>query len=116
MAIPQETRAKWQAQITLGTGDTTKTLLAAPPAPYATLRAYCTHMVALCLVSAAQAITITAGSMTFMSLPVSWAVGNEHFFGPMVLGLPGAAATAITITPASAGPSIHVVAEGYYAE
>jgi hypothetical protein len=32
----------------------------------------------------------------------------------MDYGLIGQAATALTIVPAAAGPSVHVVAEGYY--
>jgi hypothetical protein len=103
---------RWSAEITLGTGDTTKTLLAAPTGTRKAI--VVTHCVAHVLVAAAQAVDIKIGTVMVRRLGVSEAVGNESFVGPMDYGLIGQAATALTIVPAAAGPSVHVVAEGYY--
>lgn len=116
MAIPQEQLANWSAEITLGAGDTTKTLLAAPAAPYAGRRIYVTHLHATSLIAAAQAVDIKIGTVNVLRLVASWAVGNETFIGPMIRGLRGDVAGALVITPAAAGPSIHVIAEGYYGD
>lgn len=112
MAIPQETRKLWQAEITLLAGDATKTLLAAPVGPETKI--VCTHMVARIITSAAQAVDIKIGTVNVRRLAASEAVGTESFLGPMINGLEGQAGQALTIVPAAAGPSVHVVAEGYY--
>jgi hypothetical protein len=116
MGIPQEAYALWSAEITLGAADTTKTLIAAPAAPYATRTLYVTHIHATSLISAAQAVDIKIGSTNLIRLAASWAVGNETFLGPMIRGLRGQPGQALTIVPAAAGPSIHVIAEGYYGD
>ena len=116
MAIPQETRKLWQAEITLLAADTTKTLLAAPAGSTTSpeTKIVVTHIVAHVLVSAAQAVDIKIGSVNVRRLAASEAVGAETFFGPMINGIEGQALQALTIVPAAAGPSVHVIAEGYY--
>lgn len=102
---------RWSAQTTLLVGDATKTLLPAKSGRIAV----CTHILANCLVSAAQSVVIACGTMTLMSLAASEGVAAEHFWGPADYGLPGSAVnTAIIITPSAAGSSWHVKAEGYY--
>lgn len=73
-----------------------------------------THYRARILVSAAQAVDIKIGTVNICRFAASEVVGTESFMGPMDFGLIGQAATALTINPAGAGPSIHLVAEGYY--
>lgn len=116
MAIPQETRKLWQAEITLLVGDATKTLVAAPAGTTASpeTKIVVTHMVARVLVSAAQAVDIKIGTVNVRRLAVSEAVGTESFMGPMINGIEGQALQPLTIVPTAAGPSVHVVAEGYY--
>jgi hypothetical protein len=112
MGIPQETKKRWSAEITLGAADTTKTLVAAPG--LGTTAIVCTHLVARILVAAAQDVDIKIGSVNLRRLKASEVVGTESFFGPMIQGIVGQAGQALTISPAAAGPSVHVVAEGYY--
>lgn len=110
--LPQESKEGWSAEITLGAADTTKTLLAAPTGQRKAI--VVTHLVAHVLVSAAQTIDIKVGTVVIRKLGASAGVGVETFVGPMVKGLFGQAGQALTIVPAAAGPSVHVVAEGYY--
>jgi hypothetical protein len=112
MAGRLDNKERWSAEVTLLAADTTKTLLATPTGTRKTI--VVTHVVAHCLVSAAQAVDIKIGSVNVRRLAASEAVGSESFLGPMDYGLIGQAASAMTIVPAAAGPSWHVVAEGYY--
>lgn len=100
----------WSAEVTLAASDTTKTLLAAKTGRVPVM----THMIARILVAAAQTVDIACGTVKYKRFGASEAVGTEAFLGPMEYGLPGVSGTAIVITPAAAGPSVHVVAEGYY--
>lgn len=74
----------------------------------------CTFYRVRVLVSAAQAVTIAVGTTNICKLAASEAVSVESFMGPMDYGLVGQAGQPLTITPASAGPSLHFIAEGYY--
>lgn len=111
MATPQEGYKNWSAEITLGAADTSKTLVAAPGA---TQTLVCTHLVARFLVAAAQDVDIKIGTVMLRRFKASEVVGTESFFGPMLRGIVGQLGQPLTINPAAAGPSIHVVAEGYY--
>lgn len=113
MSTPQEQYEQWSAEITLGAADTTKTLVATPTGNRKAI--VCTHLIARVLVAAAQDVDIKIGTVLLKRIKASEVVGTEAFIGPMVRGLIGQAATALTIVPAAAGPSVHVVAEGYYA-
>lgn len=110
MGSRMHTRENWSAEITLGAADANKTLLAAKTGR----KTVVTHLVARVLVSAAQAITIAIGSVAVCKIGASEAVGSESFFGPAEYGLVGDSGTAVVITPAGVGPSLHVRAEGYY--
>lgn len=109
--IPQENYKRWSAEVTLDTGDTSKSLLAAPGA---NKQIVVTFLVASVVVSAAQAVDIAIGTVNVMRIGASPGVAAQQFMGPMVEGIKGIANTALVITPAAAGPKIHVIAEGYY--
>lgn len=101
---------QWSCETTLLAADATKVAL-----PTKTGRTtVCTFYRARILVSAAQAVNITIGNVTICKFAASEAVSVESFMGPMDYGLVGQAAQPLTITPAAAGPSVHLIAEGYY--
>lgn len=110
MSKRMATQENWSAEVTLLAADATKTLLAARTGR----RIVVTHLVCHQIVSAAQAVNITIGTVTVKRIGVSEAVGSEGFIGPMERGLVGDISTALLIVPTVAGPSVHVVAEGYY--
>lgn len=110
MANGQDTYQQWSAEVTLGAGETSHVIQAAPGANKTLV---VTFIVIHILTSAAQAADITIGATNILRLPASLAAGSEAFFGPLIRGIVGAANTALVITPAAAGPAIHVVAEGY---
>lgn len=101
---------RWSAEVTLAAADATKTLLAAKAGRVTVV----THLVSHVLVAAAQAVDIKMGTVMIRRVAISEGVGSESFIGPMDYGLPGPVSTAITIVPTAPGPSVHVVAEGYY--
>lgn len=110
MASRTGTMERWSAEATLATGDASKTLLAAKTGRSIVVTFYRARI----LVAAAQAVDIKVGTVVACKFAASEAVGTESFIGPMDYGLVGQVSTALTITPAAAGPSMHVVAEGYY--
>jgi hypothetical protein len=110
MAIPQEMYETWAVEGTLLVGDTTRTLLAARADSTMVL----THMTARVIVSAAQAVNLTIGSVTVKRFAVSEPIASEAFVGPMLKGIYGQKGQALVATPAAAGPSIHFIAEGYW--
>lgn len=97
----------WSAEVSLATGDSTKTLAAA-----VTDKSYVvTSITATVVTAAAQLVTIAAGTTTILKVPASGT--GQYRLGPYETGLVGQSGSAIVITPASAGPAIHVSAEGY---
>lgn len=97
----------WSAEVSIATGDSSKTLAAAVAgASYVV-----TRLTATVYTAAAQLVTIAAGTTTILKIPASGT--GQYQVGPMERGLVGQSGTAIIITPASAGPAIHVSAEGY---
>lgn len=110
MAGPLDNYERWSCSVTMLAADASKTALAAK----AGRTTVCTHYRARILVSAAQAVDIKIGTTVLCSFAASEVVGTESFMGPMDFGLVGQLATALTINPAAAGPSIQLVAEGYY--
>lgn len=112
MAYRGERAEKWSGEITLGIADATKTHTAAPTGNRKAI--VCTHLIARVLVAAAQDVDIKIGTVLLKRIKANEVVGTEAFLGPMVEGLKGQAGQPLTIVPAAAGPSIHVVAEGYY--
>lgn len=104
-------RNPWNAVVSLGAGDTTKTIKAAPGAGR-TLVVTKWHYRSV--TSAAQALTFGDGTVTVDVLPASIAAGTRYE-SPTVLdvGITLTANTAFTVTPAAAGPAGVVIAEGY---
>lgn len=110
MGFPQEQYEQWSAEATLLVGDATRALLAGK----AGFTPFATHVTAMSLVAAAQAIDIKSGAQVIKRLPATFPVGNEAFAGPMFRGIKGISGAGIDIVPAAPGPSVHVVAEGYW--
>lgn len=102
---------QWQSQIVLGAGDATKVLKAAPGAGK---RLVVTKLWANVLVSAAQPVDIEGsdGTDELIKFAASAAVGTQasrEFDEGWAL----AQNIGLRIQPGAAGPSVHVVAEGY---
>lgn len=107
---PSEIYPRWSAQITLGTGDTTKTVKAAPGATAALV---VTAYVLTVVTAAAQTVDLedTSGTVEVCKLAASAAGG---FPSPnMVEGLKLTKNEALILKPAAAGPAVHCWAEGY---
>lgn len=101
----------WNAVVSLGAGDTTKVIKAAPGAG---LKLVVTKWHYRSVTSAAQVLTLGDGTITVDSLPASIAAGTRYE-SPTILdiGIQLTANTAFSITPAAAGPAGVVIAEGY---
>lgn len=110
MAFPAERYQRFSVQATLGTGDASKTLLAG--AAGVTIVVMCVK--ALCLVSAAQAVYVgdTSGAVKAISLAASYTLHASNDL-QLLEGLRLTEGESLIIKPAAAGPSFHVVAEGY---
>jgi hypothetical protein len=110
MNLRQRVYQPWSAEATLGTGDATKTVKAAPGAGK---RIVVTGYTWSVLVSAAQAVDVedSSGTVHVLRLPASPGVVQGSY--TFEAGLELTVNEALVITPAAAGPSVHVVAEGY---
>jgi hypothetical protein len=98
-------------EATLGTGETTHTLKAAPGV---NLALYVTALYATVLTAAAQVIDIEAAGAGVKVLRLAASVTKDNMFQiQLTRGLKLTSNTALVVTPGAAGPSIHVVAEGY---
>src|SRR4051812_10403149 len=106
-------RQPFDREVTMLAADTSKVIVAAPGAGRT---ANLTYLHCTILVSAAQTVAVesTGSVSTYLKLAVSPVVNTEYTVGPFILGLPAPVNTAIQITPAAAGPSMHCIAEGYY--
>lgn len=112
MAIPQETCERFSVEVTALAGDATKVVLAAK----AGRRAVVTYCHVIGLVAAAQAFDVQSSdaAVNVVRAGASLAVNAELFFGPMIEGVVLPIGTGIRYQPAAAGPSVHIVCEGYY--
>jgi hypothetical protein len=100
----------WSVSVLLAAGDATKSLKATPGAGKALVVTKWSYR---SITSAAQAITIGDGTVTLDNLAASITVGNL-VEGPLLdYGVKLTANTALSITPAAAGPSGRIIAEGY---
>lgn len=106
----QDVNENFSFSVTLAAADATKTLVAAKAGRSIVI----THLVFRVITSAAQLVTVAAGSTVVKRIGVSEAVGAEGFIGPMAYGLIGQSGQALVATPAAAGPAIDFVGEGYY--
>lgn len=96
--------------VSLAAADASKTLVAAKTGRSIVI----THFVYHVITSAAQLVTVAAGTTVVKRIGVSEAVGSEGFVGPMEYGLIGQSGQALIATPAAAGPAVDFVGEGYY--
>ena len=103
---------RWSAQATLGTGDATKTVKAAPGA---LKRLVVTNYVLTVVTAAAQAVDLedTSGTVEVCKLGASASVHAQFRSPNMEEGLTLTVNEALILKPASAGPAMHVWAEGY---
>lgn len=96
-------------QATLGAGDASKTIIAAPGAGK---KLVVTKIIATVVTVAAQTVDIedTSGTVEVLKLPASAAGQYRAEFGH---GMELTTNEALIIKPAAAGPAIHVSAEAY---
>jgi hypothetical protein len=112
MAGPIDNYELWSSTVILDTGDTSKTIVAVPSGTRK--RIVVTFIHCFSVIAAAQAVQAKIGTVVVADLPATWPVASEFFSGSLYKGLRGDAGAALVITPAAAGPRIHVIAEGYY--
>ncbi len=110
MGLPFENYQRFCTQNTLAVGDATKVLMAAVSG----VTYFVTSVCVTCLVSAAQTVYVgdSSGTVKALSLPASFTAGAQAFT-QLLHGLQLTKSQALSITPAAAGPSFHVVVEGY---
>lgn len=110
MGLPFENYQRFCVQNTLAAGDATKVLMAAVSG----VQYFVTAVCVTCLTSAAQAVFVgdSSGTVKALSLAASFPA-NSQAFTQLNEGLPLTISEALSITPAAAGPSFHVVVEGY---
>lgn len=110
MGLPFENYQRFCVQNTLAAGDASKTLMAAVSG----VRYYVTAICATCLTSAAQSVYVgdSSGTVKALSLAASFAQHSQAFT-QLQEGLALTLSEALVIKPAAAGPSFHVVVEGY---
>lgn len=89
-------------RVALLAADTTRTLIAAPPAG---VRIRIFKITYVSVTSAAQAVVVAAGATTVLNLGASIAAGRVPDTGWLEGGMLMPAATALIATPAAAGPA-----------
>jgi len=117
MASGSQQRRTWSSGVLLGAADAVKEILPAPPGttPGDRTRIVVSYCMVLSLISAAQAVDIESNdaAVEILKLAASFAVGATVVYdGEKGIGLP--ANQALVIKPAAVGPSVWVIAEGYY--
>lgn len=110
MALPFEIRQRFAVAATLDTGDASKTLINIG----AGVTIYVTNILMIGLVAAAQVLYVgdTSGTVKVLSVAASWPA-NTHIDAQFGQGLALTEGEDLIIKPAAAGPSVHVVVEGY---
>lgn len=109
LARPYQTQP-WSAVVALGAADATKVLKAAPGAGKTLVVTKWSYR---STTSAAQAMTIGDGTVTLDNLAASITVGTLVEGPKLEIGIALTANTALSITPAAAGPAGRVIVEGY---
>lgn len=110
--IKWERGPRWNSGLVrYATDDASKTLQAKPTGQKTTV--YVVQILATIITSAAQTVTIAAGSTTIAVIPPSLAVGTQLRFGPFYSGMPGQASQDLAIT-STAGYAIDFIAEGFF--
>lgn len=100
----------WSASVALAAGDATKELKAAPGAGK---KLVVTKWFYRSTTSAAQIMTLGDGTITLDTLPASITAGVSHEGPDLDIGITLTANTALSITPAAAGPAGRIIVEGY---
>lgn len=110
MALPFEIRQRFSVALTLGTGDASKTLVDIG----AGVTICVTNILMIGLVAAAQVLYVgdTSGTVKVLSVAASWPA-NNFINAQFNQGLALTEGEDLIIKPAAAGPSVHVVVEGY---
>lgn len=110
MSLPAEVYQRFSVQNTLGAADASKTLLDVG----AGVTVVVMNIKATCIASAAQSVYVgdTSGTVKAISLGASFPVHGESAL-QLLEGLKLTEGEDLIIKPAAAGPSFHVVAEGY---
>jgi hypothetical protein len=113
MPLPQETAERFSAEVTCLAADATKVILAARAN-----RSPRGHLLPRDRDGRWRRRRSTSSRATARSTSSAaaraLAVNAELFFGPLVEGVVLPIGTGIRYQPAAAGPSVHVVVEGYY--
>lgn len=107
---PSYQRSPWCVNVLLAAVDATKAIKAAPGAGY---KLVVTKWSYRSITSAAQTMTLTDGTITIDNFPVSITVGSLVEGPKLEVGVALTANTALSLTPAAAGPSGRLIAEGY---
>lgn len=110
MALPVENRTKFSKSVTLGTGDTSKEVMAAEDGT----TYYVMNCVLTCLTSAAQTVYVgdSSGTVKALSLAASFPQHGQASI-QLIVGLRLTASEALVVKPGAAGVSFHAVVEGY---
>lgn len=110
MGLPFENYQRFCEEVTLGAADASKTIKAAVTG----VQYFVTSICATCLVSAAQTVYVgdSSGTKKALSLASNFPAHSQAFT-QLNEGLGLTVGEAIIVKPAAAGPSFHVVCEGY---
>ena len=109
LARPYQTRP-WSVSVALAASDATKSLKASPGAGKALV---VTKWFYRSTTSAAQIMTLGDGTVTLDTLPASITAGVSHEGPRLDIGIQLTENTALSITPAAAGPAGRLIVEGY---
>ena len=111
MSFQLEIYPRFSVQDTLGAADATKVLVAGVAGRIIVV----TYAKITSLISAAQVVFVggATGPIRILSLAASFPVNTEART-ELQVGIPLAVGDSLVITPASAGPSMHVVVEGFF--
>lgn len=110
MALPFENYQRFCEETTLGAAETTKTIKAAVSG----VQYFVTSVIATCLTSAAQAVYVgdSSGTKKALSLAASFPAHSQAAV-QLNEGVGLTISEALIIKPVAAGPSFHVIVEGY---
>lgn len=106
-------RKPWATAVDLLAADSTRVLKTAPGVGF---RLVVTRWSYQSVTAAAQLITIGDGTTIIGRLPISILAGTMLDLPSLDKGIPLALNTALSITPAAAGPAGLVICEGYVVE
>jgi len=111
MSFQLEIEQKFAVWANLGVGDASVVLVDAQP----NIRIIVTTVIVTGKIMAAQAIYVgdSSGTVKVLDLPASIPAVGQQEAVQLVNGISLTKGEALIIKPAAAGPSVHVIAEGY---